>query len=75
MTNEKRTVTCIPVKEVATYHNVRTILPKKKRVAAYCRVSTDEEDQQTSFDAQVAYYTQLITNNPDWVLIGIFAEM
>ncbi len=73
MTNEKRTVTCIPVKEVA-YHNVRRILPKKKRVAAYCRVSTDEEDQQTSFDAQVAYYTQLITNNPDWVLIGIFAD-
>ena len=49
--------------------------PKDKlRVAAYCRVSTDMEDQKTSFDSQVKTYTSLIESNPDWTLAGIFAD-
>ena len=36
---------------------------RKLRVAAYCRVSTEEEEQQSSFEIQVAYYTNLITNH------------
>ena len=47
---------------------------KKKRVAAYCRVSTDHEEQEGSFKNQVDYYTKLINNNPDWELAGIFAD-
>ena len=47
---------------------------KKVRVAAYCRVSTDHEEQEGSFKNQVDYYTKLINNNPDWELAGIFAD-
>lgn len=47
---------------------------KKKRVAAYCRVSTDHEEQEGSFKNQVDYYTKLINNTPDWELAGIFAD-
>ena len=38
---------------------------EKLRVAAYCRVSTDTEDQQTSFEGQVKHYTELIEAKPD----------
>ena len=47
---------------------------KRQRVAAYCRVSTDSEEQITSYEAQKAYYTQKIEENPDWELAGIFAD-
>ena len=47
---------------------------KHQRVAAYCRVSTDSEEQITSYEAQKAYYTQKIEENPDWELAGIFAD-
>lgn len=44
------------------------------RVAAYCRVSTDSEEQLTSYRAQIEYYTTLINENPQWKLAGIFAD-
>ncbi|MEG1407242.1 MAG: recombinase family protein [Ruthenibacterium sp.] len=47
---------------------------KKLRVAAYCRVSTEEEEQQHSFETQVAYYTEKIATHPDWTLAGVFAD-
>ncbi|MGN1024511.1 MAG: recombinase family protein [Lachnospiraceae bacterium] len=47
---------------------------KKIRVAAYCRVSTEHEEQIGSFENQVSYYTELINNNPDWVMAGIFSD-
>ena len=47
---------------------------RKQRVAAYCRVSTDSEEQLTSYTAQKAYYTQKIDENPDWEMAGIFAD-
>ena len=40
----------------------------KLRVAAYCRVSTDTEDQRTSFEGQAKHYTELIEGNPGEVL-------
>ena len=46
----------------------------RKRVAAYCRVSTEEDNQQNSYATQVNYYTELITSHPDWDLVGIFAD-
>ena len=46
----------------------------KQRVATYCRVSTDSEEQLNSYEAQKAYYTQKIEENPDWELAGIFAD-
>ena len=46
----------------------------KQRVAAYCRVSTDSEEQLNSYAAQQNYYTQKIEENPDWEMAGIFAD-
>lgn len=44
------------------------------RVCAYCRVSSMHEEQQNSFAAQVAHYTQYINQNPNWILIDIYAD-
>ncbi|SFS07410.1 recombinase family protein [Anaeromicropila populeti] len=46
----------------------------KVRVAAYCRVSTDSEEQAASYEAQVEHYTQLIQKNSEWELAGIYAD-
>lgn len=61
--------------------NIRTILPQKKeddlpilRVAAYCRVSSDSDDQLHSFAAQTEYYTKLIGENSHWTLADIYAD-
>lgn len=64
-------VTVIPAK-------VQTAESRSKyhqlRVAAYCRVSTEQEEQQNSFAVQVAYYTDLINKKKEWTLAGIFAD-
>ena len=44
------------------------------RVAAYCRVSTDSEDQLNSYKSQVMYYTDLIKKKPEWSLADIYAD-
>ena len=44
------------------------------RVAAYCRVSTEQEEQEGSYQAQVEYYTKKINENPKWVNAGIYAD-
>lgn len=46
----------------------------KLQVAAYCRVSTDSDEQATSYEAQIEHYTEYIGKNPDWELAGIFAD-
>ena len=59
---------------------IRTILPQKNsevpilRVAAYCRVSSDSDDQLHSFGAQTEYYTKMIGENPLWTLADIYAD-
>ena len=47
---------------------------KNLRVAAYCRVSTEEEEQQSSFEIQVEYYTNKINSHDNWKLVKIFAD-
>lgn len=47
---------------------------RQLRVAAYCRVSTDDEEQLTSYEAQQTFYTDKIMSNPDWTMAGIFAD-
>ena len=44
------------------------------QVAAYCRVSTDKEDQANSFEAQQRYFREYIQRQPDWELQGIYAD-
>lgn len=65
-------VKVIPAKNPVMEDEV-DLLPKK-RVAAYCRVSTDEEAQATSYDLQVDYYTKLITERDDWELVEVYAD-
>jgi len=48
--------------------------PQKLRVAAYGRVSTLQEEQQSNYEAQISYYTDLINKNPEWTLAGIFSD-
>ncbi len=68
--SEPRRVITIPPKQGAN----ETLPSRQKRVAAYCRVSTDEEEQQSSYEAQCGYYTDLILSNREWSLAGIYAD-
>lgn len=66
-------VTVIPATK-----NIHTKAPTKshtkRRVAAYARVSTDSEEQLTSYEAQVDYYTKYIKRNPDWRFVGVYTD-
>lgn len=71
--NKNANVTVIP----ARYHAAKQERDEDKpklRVAAYCRVSTDSEEQATSYEAQIEHYTEYIQKNPEWELAGIFAD-
>ena len=46
----------------------------KLKVAAYARVSTEQDEQQSSYETQVDYYTRYIRSNPDWEFAGIYAD-
>ena len=52
----------------------RKIQQTKRKVAAYCRVSTDNEDQANSFESQQRYFRQYIERNPHWELFEVFAD-
>lgn len=47
---------------------------QKIRVAAYCRVSTDSEEQETSYEAQVSHYTDYIRSKPEWQMVEVYAD-
>ena len=64
-------VIVIPATITEKTHKTRK---KKLRVAAYCRVSTDDEEQLTSYRNQIEHYTHKIKQNADWKLVGIFAD-
>ena len=65
------------VRVIPATRQARAAAPRrggKQRVAAYCRVSTDSEEQLNSYAAQKNYYTQKIEENPDWEMAGVFAD-
>ncbi len=66
-------VTVIPAKKTVGTQKA-TDKKQKTRVAAYCRVSTDSDEQETSYDTQIQHYTSYIESHPDWVLAGIYAD-
>jgi len=68
---ERKIVTEMPAVIVKTERDVRK---QKLRMAAYCRVSTDSEDQLNSYNSQIKYYTSIIEENPNWTMAGIFAD-
>ncbi len=45
-----------------------------KKVCAYCRVSTDSEEQLTSYSSQIKHYSEMIKSNPEWEFVGIYAD-
>lgn len=47
---------------------------KNLRVAAYCRVSTVSEEQMTSYETQLEFYTKMINENPNWKMVKVFAD-
>ena len=51
-----------------------SVVARKKRVAAYARVSTEQDEQQSSYEAQVDFYTRHIKSNPDWEFVEVFAD-
>ena len=71
MTDEKPRVIIIPPKPDLQQ---TTTVTKQLRVAAYCRVSTKEEEQASSYEAQCEYYTDKIMSNKEWTMAGIFAD-
>ena len=66
-------ITCIPATK-----NVFTAIPMtsitKRRVAAYARVSTDSDEQFTSYAAQIDYYTKLIQQREDWTYVSMYTD-
>ena len=65
-------VTVIPAKPRQELQRIEATA--KLRVCAYCRVSTDNEEQLSSYEAQVSHYTDYIKRNPEWAFGGIFAD-
>lgn len=65
-------VSMIPAKP--QYDRSIKLSEKKLRVAAYCRVSTELEEQESSYEAQVEYYTRKIQETENWKLAGIYAD-
>ena len=63
------------VRIIPAYRKKDTVIEKEQlRVAAYCRVSTDMEEQESSYEAQVTHYTDLIERTPSWTLAGIYSD-
>lgn len=69
----KKKVTTIPATKTK-YSSKSKIQVTKRRVAGYARVSTDSDEQFTSYEAQVDYYTNYISNRADWVFVGIYTD-
>ncbi len=75
--NLKPKVTVIPAKprqELVNPNAVARGEHLKLRVAAYARVSTDDEEQESSYEAQIKYFTNLISQNDEWEMVGMFAD-
>ena len=69
----QRKVTAIPA-TISRYTSAPINSTKKRRVAGYARVSTDHEDQSTSYEAQVDYYTNYIKSRDDWEFVAIYTD-
>ena len=66
-------ITVIPASK--TLHSKMPLNAQSRRkVAGYARVSTDSEEQLTSYEAQVDYYTKYIRSNPDWDFVDVYTD-
>lgn len=69
----KKVITIEP--STPAYQRVETTPQfRRRRVAGYARVSTDHDDQTTSYEAQMKYYTDYITGRADWEFVGMYSD-
>ncbi|MEG1407566.1 MAG: recombinase family protein, partial [Ruthenibacterium sp.] len=68
-----QTITVIPA-SLHRFSAVPLSAAKRKRVAGYARVSTDQDEQLTSYEAQVDYYTKYIQKNDDWDFVEVYTD-
>lgn len=73
MSKPKAQVTVIPATITAQKETMYSPA-NRRRVAAYARVSTDSEEQETSFEAQVDYYTKYIAERSDWQFVKVYTD-
>ncbi len=66
-------VTVIPATR-NLHTGVRNDAVVKRKTAGYARVSTDSEEQLTSYEAQVDYYTNYIKSRPEWEFVNVYTE-
>ena len=69
----EKNVTVIPAK-IAVFSQGLPTLTKKRKVAGYARVSTEKDEQQNSYEAQVDYYTNYIKRNPEWEFVEVYTD-
>ena len=62
------------MKKITEIKKMKPVLPERKKVAAYCRVSMETERLHHSLSAQVSRYSELIQSNPQWEFAGIYAD-
>jgi DNA invertase Pin-like site-specific DNA recombinase len=68
----RKNIEIIPAKPIK---ELRGLEPTAKtRVCAYCRVSTDNDEQMSSLDAQILHYSSTISSHPEWEFVGIYAD-
>ena len=60
--------------KVRIIETVKEVQRQKKRVCAYARVSTDNKSQEESLENQIQYYENIISSNPDYEFVGVFAD-
>ena len=70
-----------PVRKVHKIESTASLFPaasnttqQKRRVAAYVRVSTDSDEQLSSYEAQVDFYTRHIKSNPEWEFVAVYTD-
>ena len=73
MSQVARNITVIPA-TIQRFSALNASLTERKRVAGYARVSTDDEEQQTSYEAQVDYYTRYIQSKPEWAFVEVYTD-
>lgn len=71
MKRPDREIIIIPAEEQSPLQNA---MRRQLQVAAYCRVSTEQDEQLMSYDAQNTYYTDMIMRNPEWKFAGVFGD-
>ncbi len=61
-------------RQILKVNSFKNVLPKRKKVAAYARVSSGKDAMMHSLSAQISYYSKLIQDNPNWQYVGVYAD-